>query len=226
MPRMVTTPWFDHEIPMTQAAELGTQKVIAEHSTIGVVVTTDGTITDIPREDYVEAEERVIDELKTLGKPFVVLLNSAYPQLRAGPEPCARPSAEKYGVTCLCGQLLDAGRGNAEQHHQGRAVRVPHEGDWTSICPAWVDRAALRAPNQKRPVLRHPGGNGPSAAAAGMLTRAVEAMGEREEVSSRIHRKDGHGDRRGHRDAGGAPSPVLRHAVSADAAWKSPMTAT
>ncbi len=66
--RMVTTPWFDHEIPMSEAAEVGTRKVIAEHSTIGIVVTTDGTITEIPREDYLEAEERVIRELKELGK--------------------------------------------------------------------------------------------------------------------------------------------------------------
>ena len=78
-PRMVTTPWFAHEIPMTEAAEIGTRKVIAEHSTIGLVVTTDGTATEIPREDYVEPEERVIGELKALGKPFVVLVNSAYP---------------------------------------------------------------------------------------------------------------------------------------------------
>ena len=79
LPRMVTTPWYDHEIPMTEAAEIGTRKVIAEHSTIGIVITTDGTITDIPREDYLEAEERVITELQELGKPFLVLLNSAYP---------------------------------------------------------------------------------------------------------------------------------------------------
>ena len=77
--RMVTTPWFDHEIPMTEAAEFGTRKVIAEHSTIGVVITTDGTVTDIPREGYLEAEERVIRELKELGKPFVVLVNSQHP---------------------------------------------------------------------------------------------------------------------------------------------------
>ena len=79
-PRMVTTPWFDHEIPMTEAAEIGTRKVIAEHSTIGIVVTTDGTVTDISREDYLEAEERVIQELKELGKPFLILVNSAYPE--------------------------------------------------------------------------------------------------------------------------------------------------
>ena len=77
--RMVTTPWFDHEISMTEAAEFGTRKVIAEHSTIGVVITTDGTVTDIPREGYLEAEERVIRELKELGKPFVVLVNSQHP---------------------------------------------------------------------------------------------------------------------------------------------------
>ena len=73
--RMVTTPWFDHEISISEAAEKGTQKVITEHSTIGLVITTDGSICDIPRENYVSAEERVIRELLALGKPFGVLLN-------------------------------------------------------------------------------------------------------------------------------------------------------
>lgn len=78
-PRMVRTPWYDHEIPFNTAAEIGTKKVISEHSTIGVVVTTDGSVTDIPRAEYEMAEERVIDELKTLNKPFVVLLNCINP---------------------------------------------------------------------------------------------------------------------------------------------------
>ena len=78
--RMVRTPWFDHDIPFEQAAEIGTRKVIREHSTIGVVVLTDGSITDIPRSAYLDAEERVIGELKALEKPFVVLLNSTHPQ--------------------------------------------------------------------------------------------------------------------------------------------------
>lgn len=78
-PRMVTTPWFDYDIPFEEAAEVGTRKVITDHSTIGIVVTTDGTITDIPRQDYLEAEERVVAELKELGKPFVILLNSIRP---------------------------------------------------------------------------------------------------------------------------------------------------
>ena len=79
MPRMVKTPWFEEEIPFEQAAEIGTKKVIEEHSTIGILVTTDGSITDIPREDYVSAEERVVKELKELNKPFVIVLNSDDP---------------------------------------------------------------------------------------------------------------------------------------------------
>lgn len=77
MPRMVKTPWSENEIPFEQAAEMGTKKVIEEHSTIGILVTTDGTITDIPREDYIDAEARVVNELKALNKPFVIVLNSA-----------------------------------------------------------------------------------------------------------------------------------------------------
>lgn len=78
-PRMVRTPWFEHPVPFQEAAETGTRKVITDHATIGVVVTTDGSITEIPRQDYVDAEERVIWELKELGKPFVILLNSVHP---------------------------------------------------------------------------------------------------------------------------------------------------
>lgn len=79
MPRMVKTPWFEEEIPFEEAAEIGTKKVIEEHSTIGILVTTDGSITDIPREDYIDAEERVVRELKELNKPFVIVLNSDDP---------------------------------------------------------------------------------------------------------------------------------------------------
>jgi len=79
-PRMVKTPWFDEQIPFNLAAEIGTKKVITDHSTIGLVVTTDGSISDIPRSEYAEAEERVINELKDINKPFIVLLNSMYPQ--------------------------------------------------------------------------------------------------------------------------------------------------
>ena len=77
--RMVKTPWFDHEIPFAKAAQIGTEKVIREHATIGILVTTDGSFTDIPRENYVPAEERTVQELKKIGKPFVVLLNTPKP---------------------------------------------------------------------------------------------------------------------------------------------------
>ncbi|MBC7323723.1 MAG: stage IV sporulation protein A, partial [Moorella sp. (in: Bacteria)] len=78
-PRMVRTPWFEEPIPFQEAAETGTRKVITDHATMGIVVTTDGSITEISREEYIDAEERVIWELKALGKPFVVLLNSTHP---------------------------------------------------------------------------------------------------------------------------------------------------
>ena len=79
MPRMVKTPWSEEEIPFEKAAEIGTKKVIEEHSTIGILVTTDGSVTGIPREDYIKPEERVVAELKSLNKPFVILLNSTDP---------------------------------------------------------------------------------------------------------------------------------------------------
>ncbi len=96
-PRMVKTPWFEEEVPFNMAAELGTQKVINEHSTIGLVITTDGSITDIPREEYAEAEARVIHELQDIRKPFAVLLNSTHPKDADTCALCEELSA-KYGV--------------------------------------------------------------------------------------------------------------------------------
>ena len=86
VPRMVATPWYDYEIPMTEAAELGTKKVMQEHCSIGIVVTTDGTITDIPREDYVTAEKRAIEDMRATGKPFLVIINSRHPKGNAAKE--------------------------------------------------------------------------------------------------------------------------------------------
>ena len=77
--RLVKTPWYEYEVPFTKAAEIGTRKVIADHSTIGIVITTDGSFTEIPREDYMEPEERTVAELKELKKPFIILLNSSRP---------------------------------------------------------------------------------------------------------------------------------------------------
>lgn len=96
-PRMVKTPWFEEPIPFNMAAEVGTRKVINEHSTIGLVITTDGTIGDISRDEYLEAEERVITELKSINKPFVVLLNSTKPKSK-DTQKLAEQLSEKYGV--------------------------------------------------------------------------------------------------------------------------------
>ena len=100
VPRMVKTPWSDTEMPFEEAAEIGTRKVITEHSTIGILVTTDGSITEIPRDDYVEAERRVVNELKALNKPFVIVLNTSNPYNQETEE-LAKELEEKYGVSVI-----------------------------------------------------------------------------------------------------------------------------
>ena len=100
VPRMVKTPWSDEEMPFEIAAEIGTKKVITEHSTIGILVTTDGSITEIPREDYVEAEERVVKELKELNKPFVIVLNTNNPYSDYTKE-LSRTLEDKYQVAVI-----------------------------------------------------------------------------------------------------------------------------
>lgn len=107
MPRMVKTPWSDEEIPFERAAEIGTKKVIEEHSTIGILVTTDGSITDIPREDYIDAEERVVRELQELNKPFIIVLNSD-DCFSDATKALAKKLEDKYGVPVMptnCAEL-------------------------------------------------------------------------------------------------------------------------
>ena len=99
-PRMVMTPWYSEPIPFTEAAEIGTEKVIKEHSTIGIVITTDGSIGEIPRNEYIKAEETVIEELKNIGKPFIVILNSTHPMLPET-EKLANELKENYGVPVI-----------------------------------------------------------------------------------------------------------------------------
>jgi len=99
-PRMVTTPWFDEPVPFQEAAEIGTRRVIQEHSTLGVVVTTDGTIADLPRSAYLEAEERVVNELKEVGKPFVLVINSARPRSEET-QALRQELAAKYDIPVL-----------------------------------------------------------------------------------------------------------------------------
>ncbi|MGN8874355.1 stage IV sporulation protein A [Pseudoflavonifractor sp. HCP28S3_F10] len=136
-PRMVTTPWFDYEIPMTEAAEIGTRKVIAEHSTIGIVITTDGTITDIPREDYLEAEERVISELKELGKPFLVVLNSAYPNSERA-QAIRADLSSRYDVTCVAANCLELDEDDVTGIIKGVLYEFPVK-ELDLFLPPWVD---------------------------------------------------------------------------------------
>jgi len=113
-PRMVNTPWFEKQIPFEEAAEIGTRKVIKEHSTIGLVVTTDGSITDIERESYVEAEERVINELKEINKPFVMILNSKNPDSSATYE-LKTQLEEKHNVPVI---IKDCAKLNMNDIHE------------------------------------------------------------------------------------------------------------
>lgn len=106
IPRMVTTPWFDQEIPMTEAAELGTKKVMEEHCSIGLVVTTDGSITDIPRADYVDAECRAIADMRATGKPFMVIINSRNPDSAAQLKTELQDKYQVSAITADC-QALD-----------------------------------------------------------------------------------------------------------------------
>ena len=108
-PRMVKTPWFDEEVPFNMAAEIGTRKVISEHSTIGLVVTTDGSISEIPRNEYAEAEERVINELKEINKPFVVLLNCKNPLSHEAESLAAKMSAD-YSAPVVPVNCLELGQ--------------------------------------------------------------------------------------------------------------------
>ena len=124
-PRMVKTPWFEHEIPFNMAAEIGTQKVISEHSTIGLVITTDGSISEIPRSEYEEAEGRVISELKGLKKPFVVLLNSTNPESDEVKN-MAASLTDKYGVPVMPVNCLEIGEEEIKDSHSG-ALRVPRQ---------------------------------------------------------------------------------------------------
>lgn len=107
-PRMITTPWFDEPIPFQEAAEIGTRKVIQEHSTLGVVITTDGSISEIPRSSYLEAEERVIAELKEVGKPFIVIVNSLKPNGEVAQE-VRSELASKYDVPVVAMSVANMG---------------------------------------------------------------------------------------------------------------------
>ena len=146
-PRMVMTPWLDHEIPMAEAAEIGTRKVISEHATVGIVITTDGTITEIPREDYLEAEDRAIRELQAIGKPFVVLVNSAEPE---SPEAAAitKELAAKYDAKCLPVNCLQLDEKEIQRIILALLYEFPLQ-ELDVFFPSWVDSLPKEHPIKK-----------------------------------------------------------------------------
>lgn len=123
-PRLVKTPWSEEELPFEEAAELGTDKVINEHSTIGVVVTTDGSVTDIPRNSYVEAEERVIAQMKASGKPFVVVLNCKNPNSNEAKK-LATALGQKYDVPVVAMNALEMKEEDVDKVIEGVLMEFP-----------------------------------------------------------------------------------------------------
>ena len=135
-PRMVMSPWFDREIPFNMAAEIGTRKVITEHSTIGLLVTTDGSISDIPRSEYAEAEERVVRELKEIDKPFAVLLNCRSPR-EAAARSLREQLEERYGVPVVAVNCLELEEGDVREI-LGRVLYQFPVKELAVELPGWV----------------------------------------------------------------------------------------
>lgn len=145
--RMVKTPWYDHEIPFTQAAEIGTKKVINDHSTIGIVVTTDGSIGELPRESFLEAEEKTINELKKMQKPFLVLVNSTKPYSNEA-KMTAKKLSEQYQVTAMCVNCEQL----KQEDIQNILENVLYEFPITIIeyyMPKWVELLPITHPLKK-----------------------------------------------------------------------------
>ena len=135
-PRMVMTPWYNEPVPFNMAAEVGTQKVINEHSTVGLLVTTDGSISDIPREEYEEAEERVVKELKAINKPFVILLNCIDPKSEQSIE-LSINLADKYGIPVVPVNCIDL----SEEEIREIIAKVLYEFPIKEIAvqlPSWI----------------------------------------------------------------------------------------
>ena len=178
--RMVATPWFDEEVPMSRAAEEGTRRVITDHSTIGVVMTTDGSVCGIERESYVPAEERVVGELREIGKPFVLVLNSVDPSGEAAQELRAE-LADKYGVACVCVNCLNLTAEDIDEILKLALYEFPI-AELGIYLPSWLDALGADSP------LRGDMLSGIAEAVQGMRRvrdafSIMDALGGREDVS-------------------------------------------
>lgn len=143
-PRMVTTPWFDHEIPMTEAAELGTRKVMEDHCTVGIVMTTDGSITDIPREDYIQAENRAVADMKATGKPFLVLVNSTDPAGSAAQSIC-RQLQSQHNIEALAINAMELREADIREILHALLQVFPVQ-QMEFYLPRWVEALPLEHP--------------------------------------------------------------------------------
>lgn len=137
MPRMVHTPWSEEPMPFVEAAEAGTKKVITDHSTVGIVVTTDGSVTELDRENYLEAEARVIKELQAMGKPFVVLLNTAMPYGEEA-RSLREEMEEQYGVPVLAVNVAQLKAEDIRNILEKILYRFPLK-ELRFYCPGWVE---------------------------------------------------------------------------------------
>ncbi len=179
-PRMVMTPWMEHEIPMAEAAEIGTRKVIEDHSTVGIVITTDGSISDIPREDYLEPEERVIRELQELGKPFIVLLNSAEPHAGRALT-IAKDIESRFGVRCIPVNCLELGEDAIGAILKSILYEFPLR-EMSIELPSWVDALPMEHPIRQS-VYRTIRTGGEKVRHIRDVEDAVHVMGEEENIS-------------------------------------------
>ena len=180
-PRMVMTPWFDQEIPMAEAAEIGTRKVITEHSTVGIVITTDGSIADIHREDYVEAEDRIIRELKELGKPFIVLLNARDPHTQRALA-ISEEISQKHSVSCIPVNCLALDDQDIREIIKAVLFEFPLcEMDF--YLPPWVDALEMDHPI-KSGIYGHIRESAGKLVHVREVRRAVEEIGQCDEIST------------------------------------------
>ena len=218
--RLVTTPWFDHEVTMTQAAEQGTALVIRKHSTLGVVVTTDGSICELPREAYREPEGRVIRELQEIGKPFVVLFNSADPAGERAREIAENPEALRRGLPA--GELSEL-----EEEEIVEILRLALEEfplrSMGFYLPAWVE--ALEGDDPLKPRSSRPSRGRRGTEKLGDRTQVLERLSAKE-LFSALERLGEDLGRDRTRRPGAAQVPVLRAASASSAAWRSAATGT
>ena len=180
-PRMVTTPWFDREISLTDAAELGTKKVMEDHCTVGVVITTDGSVTDIPRKDYAEAELRAIRDMQATGKPFLVLLNTTRPETQETAELTASLE-QSTGARVLAVDILRLDRDGITGILSEMLGQFPPAMLEFSF-PSWFDALEPEHPCKRQiySVIRDAAPRIERVSKAALMTEALEAM---EDVST------------------------------------------